>query len=350
MVAGRGVGGHVRVSRVPAETDAAQAVLRAKLPEAPKGGQNTSARAAHLANSVCCAAMAPVREAVIDLGALAYNFATRGALRRGPPGDRGGQGRRVWPRGGGVREDAAEPRVRGLRGSLHRRDGGVARRRPRRARSSCWPAPTTPKRPSFLAARRAIPVLHHRRPGRMDGRMRRGGSGATLPVHVEVDTGMRRMGVGTRPRSSGFLDETRGTHPGLELAGRDDPLRAGGRGETSDRAAAQQQHFEAAMTARRVTAPVLRHLANSAALLAAPGLPLIGGRRAAGSHALWQPAGTASRQRGSDAAMTLEIPGGGAAEGGSRGERRVRGDVAGGRARLCRHPRIGVRRRTPGES
>ncbi len=214
--------------------------------------------------------MARVREAVIDLGALSHNYAV--AKRRAA-------GRQVIAvvkadaYGHGAVACARALRRAGCRAlavlsageMVELRDAGLA------GPILILAGPQDVEEARIVAARRGIPVLHHR--GQIEWVAAAARAlGGTLPVHVEVDTGMRRMGVAPE-EAPAFLAEV-AKHPGLELAGvMTHYARADERDLGPTRA--QQERFEAVMNAAGGP-PGTRHVANSAGLLAAPGLPLIG--------------------------------------------------------------------------
>ncbi|MCS5638436.1 MAG: alanine racemase, partial [Myxococcota bacterium] len=98
-----------------------------------------------------------------------------------------------------------------------------------------------------------------------------GGCEGVLPVHLEVDTGMRRMG--SDPEQALVLAEAIGAHPGLELDGSYTHFASA---DCSDLSASLEQvrvfrGFLDALAARKLS-PGLVHAANSSALLAGPAL------------------------------------------------------------------------------
>lgn len=119
-------------------------------------------------------------------------------------------------------------------------------------------------------AARATPVVQH--PDHLPLLAEAAGErGARLPVHVEVDTGMRRMGIppGSAAR---FLAEVAGEDR-LRLAGVHTHL---ARADEADLAPSREQlaRFAAVLEEARAAgvAPGLVHVANSAGLLAGDGL------------------------------------------------------------------------------
>ena len=127
------------------------------------------------------------------------------------------------------------------------------------------------------AARDLCPVLHH--PGQLAWSSRAAArTGVPLGVQVEIDTGMRRMGVAAESAPA-FFAALRDT-PGLQLSGVMTHL---ARADEIDPAASREQlaRFSAllAALAERGIEPGQVHVANSAALLAAAsgsGPPLVG--------------------------------------------------------------------------
>ncbi len=121
----------------------------------------------------------------------------------------------------------------------------------------------------------ATAVVHHERQLAWLGEA---GSGAAepTPVHVELDTGMRRMGVA--PEHAARFFETLAAARGLRLAGVFTHL---ARADEPDLAPSVAQHevFAALLDAHvrdAASGAVEVHVANSAGLLAAPALPLRG--------------------------------------------------------------------------
>ncbi len=115
------------------------------------------------------------------------------------------------------------------------------------------------------AALHLTPVLHHRGMVRLLAQAAEG-AGVGLRVHVEIDTGMRRMGVSAE-KADAFLEEVAACR-GLELEGvfthfacADDPDPA----VSLEQLACFRRVLEAAES-RRIRPPVI-HIANSAGLL-----------------------------------------------------------------------------------
>jgi alanine racemase len=119
--------------------------------------------------------------------------------------------------------------------------------------------------------RRLTPVIHHATELALLAAAARA-SGSPLPIHVEVDTGMGRMGAA--PRDAEALLVAAAEAPGLELEGVFTHLARADEPDITP-SLAQLASFRRLLTAARArgVAPALVHVANSAGLLA--GKPLL---------------------------------------------------------------------------
>lgn len=121
-----------------------------------------------------------------------------------------------------------------------------------------------------IVARRIVPVVYDT--GHVEGLARAArAEGATVDVHLKVDTGMARLGV--RPSALDAFANVLAENPNVRVVGLMTHLASADAADAGD-TAEQLRRFEVATAtlAKRGILPAVRHAANSAALLRGQGL------------------------------------------------------------------------------
>lgn len=126
-----------------------------------------------------------------------------------------------------------------------------------------------PEQLPVLIEHRLTPIVYDRETALALGKLA-SGLGASLPVHVKVDTGMGRVGVS--PREAVDLITATAGLPGLDLEGIATHFAAADEEEGSSFTGEQISVFDGIIAAcrQRGVAPALIHTANSAAAIAYP--------------------------------------------------------------------------------